>query len=130
LVHVLARAEAEAKGFDDAILLNCAGEVVEATGANLFWIQNGAVGTPPLSSGALAGVTRAVVLELCATLGIRCAERSRSVEALVRTDALFLTQTVWGIVPVRSIEGVPVGASPVVPQLQAAYQELIRAETA
>lgn len=130
LVHVLARAEAEAKGFDDAILLNSAGEVVETTGANLFWIEDGTVCTPPLSTGALAGVTRGIVLELCATQGIRCAERSIPVEALLRTNAVFLTQTVWEIVSVQSIDRVRFNPSPVVEQIQAAYRELVRAEVA
>ena len=130
LVHVLARAEAEAKGFDDALLLTPVGEVVETTGANLFWIEHGTVCTPPLSSGALAGVTRGVVLELCATHGIRCAERSISVEALVRTDTVFLTQTVWETVSVQSIDGVRFSPSPTVDRIRAAYRELIRAETA
>jgi branched-subunit amino acid aminotransferase/4-amino-4-deoxychorismate lyase len=129
LIHVLARAEAEAKGFDDALLLNEAGEVVETTSANLFWIEAGTVCTPPLSTGALAGVTRAAVLELCATQGIRWAERSISVEALTRTDAVFLTQTVWEVVPAQSIDGVRLSPSPAVDQLRAAYRGLTRAET-
>jgi len=129
LVQVLARAEAEAKGFDEALLLNSAGEVAEATSSNLFWIENGTACTPPLSSGALDGVTRGVVSEICATLRVPVQEHSAPLEALQRADGVFLTQSVWEIVPVRSIDHHPVGQAAVVDQLRAIYRELVRRET-
>jgi aminodeoxychorismate lyase len=130
LVHVLASAEATAKGFDDALLLNTAGVVVEATGSNVFWIERGAVRTPPLSSGALAGVTRGIVLELCATLAMPAQEEPASLEQLQQSDGLFLTQTAREIVSVRSLDDAPVKPSPVVEQIRAAYREEVRRETA
>ena len=65
LPQILARAEADAAGADEALLLNTNGEVIEASSSNLFWIQNEAICTPSLPSGILAGVTRLVVLGLC-----------------------------------------------------------------
>ena len=129
LVHVLARAEAEAKGFDEALLLNSFGEVAEATSSNLFWIESGTVCTPPLSSGALGGVTRGLVLELCATLRVPVQERSAPFHALERADGIFLTQSVWEIVSVHSIDNHPVGQAAVVGQIRAAFGEWVHRET-
>jgi branched-chain amino acid aminotransferase len=128
LAHVLARAEAEAKGFDEALLLNSAGEVAEAASSNLFWIERGIVSTPPLSSGALAGVTRGVVFELCAARGLPTQERSITPEELRVAEAVFLTQSVWEIVSIHAIDYHPVGQVAVVDQIRAAYRELVRRE--
>jgi aminodeoxychorismate lyase len=130
LVHVLARAEAEAKGFDEALLLNSAGEVAEAASSNLFWIERGIVCTPPLSSGALDGVTRAVICELSAAQGLPTQQRSITPEELRAAEAVFLTQSVWEIVSVHSIDNHPVGPVAVVDRIRAAYRELVRRETA
>jgi aminodeoxychorismate lyase len=129
LVHVLARAEAEAKGFDEALLLNSAGEVAEAASSNLFWIERGSLCTPPLSSGALDGVTRAVIFELSAAQGLPTQERPITPEELRAAEAVFLTQSVWEIVSVHSIDNHPVGQVAVVDQIRAAYRELVPRET-
>src|SRR5204862_7913994 len=75
LPQILARAEAEAAGADEGLLLNTDGEVAEAVSSNLFWIQDNVVCTPPLASGILAGVTRAVVLDICQNLGLPAREQ-------------------------------------------------------
>ena len=69
LAQILARAEADAAGANEALLLNTDGFVVEGASSNLFWIEDETVCTPPLASGVLPGVTRAVVLEICKKLG-------------------------------------------------------------
>jgi len=70
LTHVMARAEAEAHGANDALLLTTNREVASAATANLFWFRNGTVFTPTPASGALPGVTRGVILEICQELNI------------------------------------------------------------
>src|SRR5207237_8017976 len=70
LPQILARAEADTAGADEALLLNTDGHVVEAASSNLFWVRDQTVCTPPLTSGIVAGVTRTVVLEICSSLGI------------------------------------------------------------
>src|SRR5215471_4599082 len=65
LPQILARAEADANGTQEALLLNSDGFVVEATNSNFFWVQGNTVRTSPLISGILPGVTRAVVCEIC-----------------------------------------------------------------
>src|SRR5688572_27607389 len=72
---VLARAEAEDQGAEEALLLNERGEVTEGAATNVFCIQRDAVSTPPLASGILPGITRAVVFEICRHLGVAISEK-------------------------------------------------------
>jgi branched-chain amino acid aminotransferase len=121
LAQVLARAEAEAAGADEALLLNTLGEVVEASSGNLFWIENGVVCTPPLASGILAGVTRIVVFELCDKLGLPTRETSITPKDLVRAEAVFLSLSSWGIIEVATLNQKPLNESPLVKTIQQAY---------
>lgn len=123
LPQVMARAEADAAGADEALLLNTNGEVVEGSSSNLFWVADGAVCTPPLTSGILAGVTRIVVLELCRELELPSAEKSITAAALRRTDGVFLSLSSWGIVEVISIDGEKAARSPTTRRLQEAYRQ-------
>ena len=75
LPQILARLEAEERGADEALLLDDHGYVAEGAGSNFFWVERGEVYTPPLACGVLAGVTRAVVFEICAKLGRPVRER-------------------------------------------------------
>lgn len=129
LVQILARAEAEAAGADEALLLNTDGFVVEAAAGNLFWIQDGTVCTPPITGGVLAGVTRALVLELCAKLSVPCRESNIRPSELARMDAAFLSLSSHGIVELTAVDGVALGSSAVAGRLHAAYLDLVRAES-
>lgn len=125
LVHILARAEAEAAGGDEALLLNHRGEIAEAASSNVFWIENDIVCTPPLSSGALAGVTRAVVLELCASRKLPACERPGQPQALLEAAGVFLTSSVLGIVEVSHLDGSALALSPLVSDLRQAYWKVV-----
>ena len=129
LACVLARAEAEAAGADEALLLNTEGRVAEAASSNLFWVEHGNLCTPPLEQGALAGITRATVLELCPTLGVATEQKPISPPALVQTDGLFLTLSTVGLVEVTALDGQPLRSSPLFHRLRRAYFELIARET-
>lgn len=129
LAQILARAEAEAAGAEEALLLNTDGFVVEGSGSNLFWVERDAVCTPPLASGILAGVTRAVVREICHKLGIKFAEASVTSEMLKSNDGVFLSLSSWGIVEANSLDGRMLKRSPLVPELRRAYAELVVNET-
>ncbi len=118
LPQILARAEAEERGADEALLLNVEGDVAEAASSNVFWIRNGTVCTPPVSVGALAGITREVVLELCRAHQVPTVEESISRSALLSMDAVFLTNSGQGIVPVTEIDAQKLKSSPLVAQLQ------------
>jgi branched-chain amino acid aminotransferase len=128
LAQILARAEAEGRGADEALLLNTDGNVCEAASGNLFWLEGGAVCTPPLSDGPLAGVTRAVVMDLCGGRNIRTIERPVRPGELFEADGVFLTNSGWGIVPASELDGRVLRQSPFIGELQAAYAELCRVE--
>lgn len=129
LHQIFARAEAERLGADEAILLNTDGEVTEAAASNVFWIERGAVYTPPLTSPALPGVTRAVVLDLCAELGIASKERPCPPEALKNAEGVFLTLSSQGIIEVEAIDGQLMASSGITTRLSQAYQDLLLRET-
>jgi aminodeoxychorismate lyase len=122
LVQVMARAEAEESGADEALLLNTNGHFIEATGSNLFWIENGAVCTPQLAEGLLAGVTRAFVLELAGQLGLPTNECACEPEQLQRAQGVFLTNSSLEIVPAISLDGEPLRESVVTQRLHGAYR--------
>jgi branched-subunit amino acid aminotransferase/4-amino-4-deoxychorismate lyase len=73
----------------------------------------------------LPGITRAVVLEICQTLGLPTNKRVIKPEALRNSDGIFITQSALGIVPVSVFDGEPVNASPLVDQIAAAYYEML-----
>ena len=129
LPQILARAEADAAGADEALLLNTDGLVVEAASSNLFWIEGNAVCTPPLATGILAGVTRAVVLEICASLGVATHEAGTTVSALRRCGGVFLSLSSWGVVEAKSVDGQTLKSSTLVARIRRAYRDLLHAET-
>jgi branched-chain amino acid aminotransferase len=130
LAQILARAEADAAGADEALLCNTEGFVVEGASSNLFWVEGDTVCTPPLASGILAGVTRAVTLELCAQLGLPHAERQITPDGLRGAAAVFLTLSSLGVVGASHLDGHSLAVSPVVAKLQRAYDELLARECA
>jgi branched-chain amino acid aminotransferase len=125
LTHIMARREAVEQGADEALLFNTNGEAVEATSGNLFWAGQDCLCTVPLGQGALPGITRAVVLEICRTLGFPAGERTIKPEALQNASGLFITQSALGIVPVTSFNGRPVIPSPQVDRMARAYHALL-----
>ena len=129
LPQILARAEADASGADEALLLNTNGEIVEASSGNLFWIDRGAIATPSLASGILPGVTREVVFELGNSLGITVQQSAISPQELAKVEGVFLSLSSMGIVEAITLDNTPLAASPLVVRLGRAYQELVRNET-
>jgi aminodeoxychorismate lyase len=124
LPYILARHEADAANAHDALILNTRGEVVETSAANVFWLLCGALGTPPADSGALPGVTRAIVLQLAHDLGLPTPEVAISPSALLHADAVFLTASSFGLVEVASVDGHPLNRSPLIRSLHEAYWAL------
>ena len=130
VLNVLARAEAEEKGADEALLLNTNGEVAETAGGNLFWIYQDHVCTVPTGRGVLPGITRAVVLEICQSLGLATNKRIVKPEQLRNAEGIFVTQSALGIIPVAAFDGQPVAPSPLVVQLAGAYYDMLLRESA
>ena len=112
LLNVLARAEAEAQGFDDALLVNTDGRVTESSSGNVFWWEEGSLHTPPLSAGVLPGVTRGAVLDSARELGWTVTETAAPPSRLGTSHGIFLSFSTRGLVPVRALDSqaVPIEA--------------------
>lgn len=123
LNNVLAKRDARLKGYDDAVLLNQAGHVTEATGANIFAVLNGTLVTPPTADGALPGITRDSVLAMRAAAGTPVTCRSLTRYDLLAAEEVFLSGSGAGMVSVASIDDTPIGdgARPICEQLRTAY---------
>jgi branched-chain amino acid aminotransferase len=104
LDNVLARDEAQRRGAADALLLNTAGSMAEATAANLFIVKNGLVVTPPLADGALEGIMREELIAI--TGAIECSLHLRDV---LSADEVFLSNSL-GLQPVIAVDGSTVGS--------------------
>ncbi|HEX7522145.1 MAG TPA: branched-chain amino acid transaminase [Acidimicrobiia bacterium] len=105
----LAKVEALKAGYDEAIMLNTHGFVAECTGENVFIVRNGVLVTPPLSSGALEGLTRDSVMTIARDLGYEVREDNLLRSDLYLADEAFLTGTAAEIVPMRSVDDREVG---------------------
>jgi len=110
LNNILAKIEANNGGCEEAVMLNAEGFVAECTGDNLFIVKNGALFTPPLSAGALYGITRQTVIELAQTAGLKVSEPNLTRYDLFNADECFLTGTGAEIVPVVKIDGRVIGS--------------------
>lgn len=125
LPQVLARAEADAVGAQEAILLNNDGFIAEGTSSNVFWLEGDAVCTTPLPSGALPGVTRRAILDLCVKRKIKRREKNAKPAALHKSQGAFLTMTSMGVVEIESLDGRRLRRSPLVKKLSSAYQAML-----
>jgi branched-chain amino acid aminotransferase len=97
--------EAQQRGFDEVALLNERGEVAECTAANIFCVQGGRVLTPPLDSGCLEGVTRAILLEIAPQNGVPAEERALTPEDFYSAEEVFISSTNRSLLGVGEIEG-------------------------
>ena len=100
----LARVEAIRAGFDEAIMLNTNGKVIEASAENIFIVKDGLLITPPITSGALNGITRDTVLAIAKENNIPHEIRDVTRDELYIADEVFLTGTAAGIKPVSEID--------------------------
>jgi len=126
LNNILARIEANNAGVEEAIMLNSDGFVAECTGDNVFIVQKGKLFTPPLSAGALYGITRNTVLDAARELGIPAAEPQLTRYDVYIADEMFLTGTAAEMVPVVKVDGRVIGdgkPGPVTARLLAAFRE-------
>ena len=127
LNNVLAKIEANIAGVEEAIMLNAAGYVAECTGDNLFIVKDGQMFTPPLSAGALYGITRGVVMQLAAEAGMNVSEPDLTRYDLFIADECFLTGTGAELIPVTKIDGRTIGTGrpgPITKKLVKKYHAL------
>ena len=129
LNNILAKIEANHAGCEEAVMLNAEGFVAECTGDNLFIVKQGELLTPPLSAGALYGITRGVVMELAEEEGLAVSEPNLTRYDLFNADECFLTGTGAEIVPVVKIDGRVIGAGkpgPITRKLVTEYHALTK----
>jgi branched-chain amino acid aminotransferase len=110
LNNVMARIEANLAGADEALMLNDAGNVAECTADNVFIIKRGQIFTPPITAGALRGITRSIVFEIAAELGIKVTETDVTRHDVFIADECFLTGTAAEIIPVIQVDGRLIGS--------------------
>ena len=125
--NVRALALAHGEGAGEAIFANTRDELCEGTGTNIFIVSAGVVKTPPLSSGCLAGVTRALVLEACAAAGIAVEETTLPIEALHTCEEAFLTSSTRDVHPLARVDqrAMPGVDGPVTKRVAKAFQDFV-----
>jgi len=115
LNNILAKSEGEHLGYEEVIMLNMNGYVVECTGDNIFIRRNGTLMTPALHLGTLRGVTREVVMEIARELGIPCQSACITRQDVYTAEECFLTGTAAELIPVVEVDGRAIGKGKVGP---------------
>ena len=129
LNNILAKIEANNAGVEEAIMLNAEGYVAECTGDNIFLVKGDRLLTPPLSAGALYGITRQTVMELAETAGLKVAEPNLTRYDVFNADECFLTGTGAELIPVTKVDGRVIGGGkpgPVTKKLVEEYHALTK----
>src|SRR5437899_2441372 len=129
LNNILAKIEANNSGCEEAIMLNAEGFVSECTGDNIVIVKAGQMLTPPLSAGALYGITRGVVIDLAREDGLTVAEPNLTRYDLFNADECFLSGTGAELIPIVKIDGRAIGAGrpgPITRRLVDKYRALTK----
>jgi branched-chain amino acid aminotransferase len=108
--NVVALAHAKERGAIEALFANTRDELCEGTGSNVFVVRDGVLWTPPLESGCLAGVTRALTVEWCRADGLEVREEPMPLSVLEDCDEVLLTSSTKDVLPVDRVVGLPGGA--------------------
>jgi branched-chain amino acid aminotransferase len=125
----MAKVEALKAGYDEAIMLSTQGHVSEATGENIFIVRKGGLVTPPVTAGALEGITADSVMTIARDLDIPVSVENLLRSDLYTADEAFLTGTAAEVVPIREIDDRALGEpGPVTKRLQETYFATVRGE--
>jgi branched-chain amino acid aminotransferase len=126
LPSILAKIEANVAGADDAVMLDPRGFIAETNATHLFWLSGATLATPTTVS-CPEGITRAAVLELAASAGLRCVAGDYTLPQLYTAGEAFVTGTMGGLVPVIAVDGRTIGdghPGPVTKHLTALFADL------
>ncbi len=128
---MLARLEARRAGTEEVLFHNQKGLITEAAGSNFFIVRDGALVTSSYEAGILPGVTRVLVLERAARLGIPVCETTVKLKDVLSADEAFLTNSLIEVMPVASVNGRAIGGDkrPITERLSRAYRRLVKKET-
>lgn len=127
MICTLSKHDAEAKGYDDALMLDYRGQIAESTGANIFLIQNGKIHTPTPDC-FLDGITRRTVIGIAKKHGYEVIERAIMPEELAQTSEIFVTGTAAEVTPVSEIDDHKFGVGTITRTLLEDYDALVRGE--
>ncbi|HCR14047.1 branched-chain amino acid transaminase [Solidesulfovibrio sp.] len=127
---VLAKTEALADGYDEAMMLDASGYVAEGSGENIYIVKNGVIKTPPLTT-VLAGITRDSVIALAKEMGYEVVEQFFTRDEVYVADEAFFTGTAAELTPIRALDRRVIGeghAGPVAKALQKAFFKVVKGE--
>ncbi|OPX59137.1 MAG: branched-chain amino acid aminotransferase [Methanobacterium sp. PtaB.Bin024] len=128
----LAKMEAVANNYDEAIMLDYQGMVSEGSGENIFVVKNGVLQTPPRASSLLDGITRNSIITLAKDMDLEVREEEIPREMLYIADELFLTGTAAEVTPIRSVDRITVGngkRGEITKKIQERFFEILEADT-
>ncbi len=127
MICTLSKHEAERKGFNDSLMLDCKGDIAEATGANIFFVNdNESEIHTPVPDNFLDGITRRTIIELAKKNGVKVVERKIKLDELKKFTGCFLTGTAAEITPVSKIEDNNFHIPKIVNKLWQDYSNLVR----
>jgi branched-chain amino acid aminotransferase len=129
LNNILVKIQANLAGVGEALMLNAQGYVAEGSGDNIFIVKNGKLFTPPSWVGALEGITRASIMEICARMGLEVKEEPFALHDVYVADEVFLTGTAAEVIAVREVDARIIGsgkAGPITTQLLQEFRKLVK----
>ena len=124
--------EATRKGYVEGIALDVNGYISEGSGENVFVVKNNTLYTPPFTASILPGITRDTIIQLARQMGYDVLEQNMTREALYLADEAFMTGTAAEVVPIKSVDDLPVGSGsrgPITEKLQQAFFGLFKGTT-
>jgi branched-chain amino acid aminotransferase len=122
--NVVALAYAKERGAIEAVFANTRGELCECTGSNIFVVGDGVILTPPLDSGCLAGITRAVTIEWCREEGMEVREEAMPIEVLGDADEVFITSSTKDVLAIHAVDDRAVRPGPVTARAAEVFAKL------
>lgn len=128
LNNILVKIQSNLAGAGEAIMLNAQGYVTEGSGDNIFIVKNGTIVTPPCYLGALEGITRQAIIEICEKKGYKLKEEPFTLHDVYVADEVFLTGTAAEVIAVREVDGRIIGqgsAGPVTLQLLEEFRSVV-----
>ena len=128
--QTLAKSEAVASGYDEALFLDTSGYVSEGTGQNIFIVRDGVLLTPPLPS-ILEGITRKSIIEMAKKEKIKVQEVNLTRDEVYISDEAFFTGTAAEVTPIREVDGRVIGKGkpgPITKKLQKLFFEIVKGD--
>ncbi|MGM0555356.1 MAG: branched-chain amino acid transaminase [Myxococcota bacterium] len=126
---ILAKREVQTAGYDEAIMLDTEGYISEASGENIFVVEDGRLLTTPVGSSILRGITRETIMTLAEERDLEVVEQRFTRDMLYCADEIFMTGTAAEVTPVREVDDRTIGdgaAGPITKSLQAAYFDVVK----